>query len=72
MDIDKVKSDLGYLSSGDHMGDVNNALPSLCKHLDLPEPTWCDPFNRFVMAWDADDHAQGYDDHNCDVTRVRT
>lgn len=71
IDIEAVKGDLGYLSRGDHMGDVNNVLPSLCEHLGLPKPTWCDPFDHFVMAWDADEHASDYTDHICEVTRMR-
>lgn len=52
VDIEAVKEDLCYLAAGDHMGDTNDALPSLCRHLDLPEPTWDDKNKRFYMAWE--------------------
>lgn len=55
MDIDAVKRKLSYIAVGDHMGDVNNALPGLCDALDLPRPTWSDKYNHWVFEWDQRD-----------------
>ncbi len=41
------------LALSEHMGDVNDELPSLCRLFDLPEPEWSDDLNRYVMAGEA-------------------
>lgn len=69
IDIERVKQELGYLTVAEHTGDVNNALPDLCKALGLPEPRWCDEYEHFVMAWDEEQHIKDVDseDHTCDI-----
>ena len=55
IDWDSVKAELSYIAHGDHMGDVNNALPELCEALGLPKPEWNDDWNSYQMAWDEND-----------------
>jgi hypothetical protein len=52
MDIEGVKDCLVYIALSDHMGDVNDIIPELCKALNLEQPEWSYKFNRFIFPWE--------------------
>lgn len=55
MNIEVIKECLLSLALADHIGDVNDTLPVLCKYLELPAPTWHDSKRRWVFEWEVDE-----------------
>lgn len=48
---EKARQIVGGLALADHLGDVNDYLPDLCRLLGLPEPEWDDDYEGYRMAW---------------------